>query len=107
MSKYVPYIPAVPPALSPAVDPNPVVVQKAAFWAKQAWVAILAAAGALEVYGVLRKGPDDTLTETTRWLWRTDTPVGKWAFRLSWIAFAAWFGPHIVKLERQHLAKKS
>lgn len=82
-------------------DPNPVPVQKTAFWAKQAWIGILVAAGVLEIYGVLRPGKDDTLSETTRWIWNTHTPVGKWLFRIFWVAFAMWFGPHIVKLERQ------
>lgn len=82
------------------MDPNPKSVQKTAFWAKEAWIAILAVAGGLELYGVLNDKKDDTLSETTRWLWRIDTPIGKWGFRIFWVAFAAWFGPHIVKIER-------
>lgn len=83
------------------MDKNPKAVQKTAFWAKIAWIATLAWAGGLEVYGVLSKDKDDTLSETTRWIWRTDTPAGKWAFRIFWVAFAAWFGPHIAKIEKE------
>jgi hypothetical protein len=83
-----------------SADPNPVAVQKTAYWAKNTWIVILVLAGALEAYGVVHPAKDDTLSEVSRWIWRTDTFWGKWLFRLFWAAFALWFGPHIVKIER-------
>lgn len=84
-------------------DPNPRPVQLTAYWARVAWLLILGAAGVLEVYGVwFRKAPHDTLSETTRWLWRTDTTAGAWAFRSFWFLFGVvWFPAHIVKLFKQ------
>ncbi len=82
-------------------DLNPKAVQVTAHWARTAWLLILGTAGALEVYGVLHPRKHDTLSEATRWLWRTDTVVGAWAFRGFWAAFMLWFGPHIVKVARQ------
>jgi len=81
-------------------DKNPVVVQKTAYRAKQAWILILMLSGALEAYGVIHPDKDDTLSEVTRWVWNTDTKTGKWLFGSFWVAFAIWFLPHIVKIER-------
>lgn len=84
------------------IDPNPRPVQITAFWARRAWLAILAVAGALEVYGVwVRKGPDDTLSETTRYLFRTNTRTGLRLWYGFWPAFAVWFLFHIGKKIKQ------
>lgn len=38
-----------------------------------------------------------TLSEATRYVYRTNTPLGRWAFVASWVALSAWFVPHILK----------
>lgn len=84
-----------------ARDPNPAPVRRVARWSRVLWMVQLGVAGVHEVYGVLHPQAEDTLSETTRFLWRTDTAWGRrlfWCFRA---LFAAWFGPHIVKVARQ------
>jgi hypothetical protein len=38
-----------------------------------------------------------TLSEVTRLVYRTDTPLGRCAFVASWLALSGWFVPHICK----------
>jgi hypothetical protein len=38
-----------------------------------------------------------TLSECTRLIYRTDTPLGRCAFVASWLALSTWLVPHICK----------
>lgn len=58
-----------------------------------AWGAILVCAGALEWWGIVHPRTDKTLSEFTRWSFRTHTKVGKVAFVLTLALFAR----HILK----------
>lgn len=60
------------------------------------WGAILAIAGAVEVYGIAAPNADDTLSEFTRWAFATDTTPGRVIFGLGWLGFASWFLVHIL-----------
>lgn len=46
-----------------------------------------------------RRHDGSTLSECTRYLYRTHTPLGRCAFVASWLALSAWFVPHILKAE--------
>lgn len=41
-----------------------------------------------------------TLSECTRLIYRTHTPLGRCAFVASWLALSGWLVPHILKAER-------
>jgi hypothetical protein len=61
-----------------------------------AWGAILSAGLAYEVVALVNKKQDDTLSETTRRWFGTRTPVGRWAFGVTWVGFATWYFFHIL-----------
>lgn len=62
------------------------------FWA------LLAAVGvAYELRALKDEAPGDTLSETTRLLFRTDTTVGKVVFFVCWGTLTAWFASHIAR----------
>lgn len=48
-----------------------------------------------------RKAPQrksiPTLSDTTRWAFHTDTPVGRLAFSAFWVGLGVWFYRHILK----------
>lgn len=55
--------------------------------------------GSLIVLDVLldRRHDESTLSEVTRSLYRTHTPLGRAAFLASWAALSGWLIPHICK----------
>lgn len=57
---------------------------------------LLLAAGlvALEVFGVRRRGPGDTITEHWRWLDAKAWPPAKWALRVFTVGMLAWTALH-------------
>lgn len=60
------------------------------------WGGLLLAGAAFEAYA-LRNGRDgDTLSETTRRLFRVHTRPGKVVFAAAWLGFAAWYLLHIL-----------
>lgn len=60
------------------------------------WGGLLVAGAAFEAYA-LRNGRDgDTLSETTRRLFRVRTKTGRVIFAVSWLGFAAWYLLHIL-----------
>lgn len=38
-----------------------------------------------------------TLSDTTRWVFHTDTPAGRLAFSAFWVGLGVWFYRHILK----------
>lgn len=44
-----------------------------------------------------RRDTDSTLSAATRYIYRTETPLGRCAFVASWLGLSAWFVPHILK----------
>ena len=54
------------------------------------------AGAVLELYALLWPRRHKTLTKTTRDIFRTDTPAGRAAFRLTWAGFGIWFYRHIL-----------
>jgi hypothetical protein len=47
---------------------------------------------------VLDKRHDgSTLSEATRYIYRIETPLGRFAFVASWLALTGWLVPHICK----------
>lgn len=60
------------------------------------WGSLLLAGASFEAYA-LRNGRDgDTLSETTRRVFRVRTRAGKVAFGTTWGAFSAWYLGHIL-----------
>jgi hypothetical protein len=47
-----------------------------------------------------RRHDGSTLSECTRLIYRTDTPLGRCAFVASWLALSGWLLPHICKRAR-------
>jgi len=67
-------------------------VRRRLFWA------ILAAIGIVyEIRALQDEAPGDTLSETTRLVFRTDTPVGRVVWYVCWGTLGAWFAAHIAK----------
>lgn len=44
-----------------------------------------------------RRHDGSTLSEVTRLVYRTETPLGRCAFVASWVGLSAWFVPHILR----------
>lgn len=61
-----------------------------------AWAGLAAAGTALEVAS-LRRHDGATLSETTRALYRTHTPLGRLLFVASWTGLSVWLVPHICR----------
>lgn len=64
---------------------------------RKVWLALLLTGGAYELRGVLHPHEEDTLSEFTRWAFRTHTKTGAVAFTAACLAFGAWFLPHILE----------
>lgn len=45
-----------------------------------------------------RRHDGSTLSEVTRLVYRTETPLGRCAFVASWVGLTAWFVPHILQV---------
>ena len=61
------------------------------------WGALLGAGLAYETYALVSKKHGDTLSERTRAWFHTNTRVGKLAFAITWLSFAAWYFVHILQ----------
>jgi hypothetical protein len=61
---------------------------------------VLASAGVVYEVRAVRGHPDLTLSDATRAVFGTHTRVGRFAFTVTWGAFAAWFAHHILREER-------
>lgn len=61
-----------------------------------AWGALLAGGLYWEMRAVFNKKVGDTLSERLRVWFFTHTKTGKAAFTIAWLAFTAWFIPHII-----------
>lgn len=59
------------------------------------WGGLLLAGTAFEVYALRNGKEGDTLSETTRRVFRVKTRAGKIVFVGTWAAFAAWYLWHI------------
>lgn len=61
------------------------------------WAALILAGAAFEAYTLANGKPGDTLSETTRSVFRVKTSkVGRAVFTLSWLGFSGWFLGHIL-----------
>lgn len=61
------------------------------------WAALILAGAAFEGYALRNGRKGDTLSETTRSVFRVATSrVGRLAFGVSWSAFSVWFLGHIL-----------
>lgn len=61
------------------------------------WATILLAGLGYEGYALFNKAEGDTLSERTRdWFNVKTSKPGRAAFLVLWVAFAAWFLPHIL-----------
>lgn len=67
------------------------------------WAALLGVGAILEAIALRqqRKAPRcfkiPTLSDTTRWVFHTDTPAGRLAFSAFWGGLGVWFYRHILK----------
>lgn len=82
-------------------DPNPVPVQKVAFWAKRTYLAVTAVLVVFETVAIVNDESGDTISENIRSLFAADTKKGAIAWYAVWIPFSIWFGPHIAKIAQQ------
>jgi cytochrome b len=60
------------------------------------WGGLVAAGAGFEAYALANARAGDTLSETTRRLFRTRHPVGALAFTAAWLGFSAWYLAHIL-----------
>jgi len=61
------------------------------------WAAVIVAATALEVEAIRHGELERTISRTTRRWFHTHHPVGRTAFLVTWVGFAAWYAQHILK----------
>lgn len=61
------------------------------------WALLLGSPAVLDFWCDRNKVPGDTLSECTRKLYRTNTPLGRVAFVASWSLLTRWLVPHILK----------
>ena len=67
------------------------------------WAALLGVGTVLEIIALRRQRHAaqrikiHTLSDTTRWVFRTDTPSGRFAFSVFWGGLGVWFYRHILK----------
>lgn len=64
---------------------------------RKVWLALLLAGGAFEARAVLDPHSEDTLSEFTRWAFRTHTKKGAAVFTTAALGFGGWFVPHIIQ----------
>lgn len=83
-----------------AVDRNPPRVQRLAYLSRRGWMALAGIAAIYETLGIARPQKHDTISETTRWIFGTETTAGAVVFGGAWCAFAIWMPAHILKLGR-------
>lgn len=67
---------------------------------RKVWLSLLAAGGTYELIGLLDPDGEDTLSEFTRWAFRTHTKPGAVAFLATSLGFVAWFLPHILRKKK-------
>lgn len=61
------------------------------------WAAITAAGLGYEAYTLFNRRKEDTLSATTRAVFRTRTSrTGRKVFLVAWVAFSAWFTGHVL-----------
>lgn len=61
------------------------------------WIVWTAAFAVAETIALVNRRENDTLSETTRRLFRTRTSkAGRAAFAIGWSGFSVWFGLHIL-----------
>ncbi len=82
-------------------DPNPVPVQKLAFWSRRAYLAVALVLVGFEFAAIANREPGDTISEVVRATFAADTKRGAIVWYALWIPFAVWFGPHIAKIAQQ------
>lgn len=61
------------------------------------WAGLAAAGVAYEFRALKDEAPGDTLSETTRIVFRTDTTVGRTVWFACWGMLSAWFAAHVAK----------
>lgn len=61
------------------------------------WGALFLAGAAYETFALIDRQDGNTLSETTRRLFRVrNSVVGRWTFGTGWTVFAVWFWGHIL-----------
>lgn len=61
------------------------------------WGGLFLAGAAYEAFALADRWDGDTLSETTRRLFRVrNSRVGRWVFGIGWAAFSVWFWAHIL-----------
>lgn len=61
------------------------------------WAALILLGAAYEGYTLTTGRQGDTLSETTRALFRTRRGyVGRWVFLVTWLGFSGWFAGHVL-----------
>lgn len=61
------------------------------------WGGLLLAGAGFEAYALRNAWAGDTLSETTRRVFRTRTPVGAAVFGVAWLGFSAWYLAHVLR----------
>ncbi len=61
------------------------------------WAIIFALGAIYEFHTIVDKRRNDTLTETTRTVFRIHTKVGRLVFVVIWLGFSVWFLGHILQ----------
>lgn len=60
------------------------------------WGGLLLVGAAVEVWALHTARSGDTLSESTRRLFRVNTRTGRWVFAAAWCGFATWFLLHVL-----------
>jgi hypothetical protein len=60
------------------------------------WGLLVLIGAAYEVVALRAKAKGDTLSETTRRWFMTNTVLGRWVFGVAWAGFSGWYFWHIL-----------
>lgn len=60
------------------------------------WACLLLLGIAYEIAAVVAKRWKDTLSDTTRKWFMTNTTAGRWGFGVFWVGFSGWYLWHIL-----------
>lgn len=60
------------------------------------WGLLILIGAVYEVVALRAKMKGDTLSETTRRWFMTNTALGRWAFGIGWVGFSGWYLWHIL-----------
>lgn len=64
---------------------------------RRIWIAGIGSAVIVNAVVLNPRQNGSTFSETTRYVFRTESPLGRCLFLASWVGFSTWFACHVLK----------